>query len=231
MRARPHRFPRLEEDFACRLTVGARQGDPCGAPSRAALTGDAAGGEGSRNSRRRCAMFLTALSLTLAALPSLGHAETLSVPLAAANYSLATPRAENDPIATIWVRELPAIRADRAALLATNANLRNETELFTASIKVDGATYLLSAFNFHCTSSVATPQERDCPAKLAKIENGKVVSVRDLAAFPIAAVRGERGYSGFDPKTHTTFRFDTATASPSYEVFVDGQSEGSAPLN
>lgn len=78
MRARPHRFPRLEDDFACRLTDGARQGDPCGARSRAALTGDAASGEGSRNSRRRCAMSLAAFFISLVIIPSLGAAQNTS---------------------------------------------------------------------------------------------------------------------------------------------------------
>lgn len=177
-------------------------------------------------------MGLALFSLALAMSPSLGHAETLSAPLAAISYSLASPPTQHDVIPIIWASELPAIRAGRARIMAIDPKLENRTELFSASIKVGSATYMLSAFNYQCTSSSATPHERDCPAKLAKIENGKVVSVRDLPALPIAAVRGERGYRGFDPKTHTTFRFDTTTGSPSYEVFVDGQSaSGVAPLN
>ena len=76
MRARPHRSLRLEEDFACRLTVGAHQGDPCVARSRAALTGDAAGGVSSRNSRRRCAMSTLTAFAAIAILTGPGFAQT-----------------------------------------------------------------------------------------------------------------------------------------------------------
>jgi hypothetical protein len=187
MRALPHRSLLLEEDFACRLTAGARQGDPCGARSRAALTGATTGGKGSRISRRRFAMALIpicSLMLAINCVPSLA-ADWNSL-----SYVNAKALPKTDPLSEIWADKISA------AALYAKENFKQSLPTPDRNAPLDIIAFKFDAGDKSYIASIASTRgcdsgannfgsdiEREiCTLRVARIRAGKIVNVTEATA-------------------------------------------------
>jgi len=198
-------------------TAAIAQGNPSGAAAALLFSGRRDDRLAVRSGR--LAMILsTALTTLLVVFPA--TAEVLMAPLSATSVALGDPP---QPIEAIWAQELPAIKQHREETMSAAPNLKFQTELFSATIKVGEETYILSAFNDGCSFSETAPNEIGCTAKLARIQSDKVEVLATIPDFPILAVRGNSGYEGFSASHHTALQIDTATEQASYVVVEDGK--------
>lgn len=160
------------------------------------------------------------------------QAEVKSAPLVASAYSLSETD-KSDLIETIWKEELPEIRSSQERLINSlkTIKLGNQIDIFTSSIKYKDITYFLSAFNFNCPAPPITPEQRQCLAKLAKVKDGKILSIVKIPDFIILANRAEYGFEGYDPNLYTRFVLEVPSQKLYYELIEKGRPNERIDIN
>jgi hypothetical protein len=180
-----------------------------------------------RYALRSCLILLAYVMIS-----SESRAEVKTAPLVATVYSLAD-NDKSDLMEIIWRQELPEIRRSQQTLMNSVKllKLKYAMGLFTATLKYEGITYFMSAFNFNCQTSELMPDQRQCLAKIAKIKDGKVLSVISIPDFIIVAKRGDRGFNGYDPDLYTRFRLDLPSSKLSYEIIEKNKPDERIPID
>ena len=180
-----------------------------------------------RYALRSCLILLAYVMIS-----SESRAEVKTAPLVATGYSL-VDNGKTDLIEAIWQKELPEIRRSQETLMNSvkSVKLKYEIDLFTSKLKYKDIDYLLSAFNFNCQTSQLMPNQMQCLAKIAKVKDGKILSVISIPDFIIVARRGDRGFNGYDPDLYTRLLLDLPSSKLSYEIIEKNKPDERIPID
>jgi hypothetical protein len=216
--------------------AAARQGDPAGA-LLAALTRRSVEARSHANSLGRFAMCSVTTCLILATLGTAPTAAQQSEThrLLAEALDLTQSPAANLQL-QIWSDKLPEIIAKRRQLQNTvpSLHLKLIAEVFTTSFKDGDRTIIVSSINEDCASSQVAPNEGDCPARVAEVQNGKLRILKNLSEFPVSALRGEAGYDASTNKNTqymTLLTFNPASQRITTKIVYGGETGERAPID
>jgi hypothetical protein len=129
----------------------------------------------------------------------------------------------------IWSDKLPELQNTVPSL-----HLKLIAEVFTTSFKDGDRTIIVSSINEDCASSQVAPNEGDCPARVAEVQNGKLRILKNLSEFPVSALRGEAGYDASTNKNTqymTLLTFNPASQRITTKIVYGGETGERAPID
>lgn len=180
-------------------------------------------------------MCIASACLAIALMPFASSAQSLQSARVLAEPFPLTADAAATTVGKIWADKLPLLIEQQKALVQAVPSLPMKTEVFIATLKTVDGTFVISAINSSECHSISTVQnERDCPARLARVtSNNEVHVLGEQSDFPIAMVRGNAGFdasSNSQNTDRTIVTFNPTTKTFSYQLFHDGRSVETATV-
>ena len=128
----------------------------------------------------------------------------------------------------IWSDKIGAITGERQRLIESvpKLELKLATEVFTATFGDGIQSFVLSAINYHCGASSATPNVLSCPARIFAVKNKEIRLLRELDSFPFSSLRSDTGFdeiSNTQTSDKTMVSFDPKSRQIRIQIYSGGR--------